>query len=635
MHSNHGTERSRKVQSDFKKKSRNSIASIVYTTFVLGLTAPANAGMLALFPDLDLENKPYIYFATGIITTVLVLFLFSRHAAKKQAGLMTIVDERTRALKEANLKLKEAAKKADSENKAKSAFLASMSHEIRTPLNGVIGMTNLLNQTELSKDQRDLVKVIEISGSNVVSIINDILDYSKIEAGKIDIEQDPFSLRECVELSLDLFMEQVSSKKLELAYYINDNVPETLIGDTARLRQILVNLIGNAIKFTDAGYIYITVSLLKSVKTHHTIEFSIKDSGIGIPKHQIDRLFKSFSQLSGGDNNNRGGTGLGLAISKKLVEVMGGDLAVQSEEFKGSNFHFRLPYEAISEISLRRNYDELAGKRLLVVEDSEIQKKLIIRYAKSWKMDVIDASSAAEALNITRNKPDLIDLAIIDLSLPDRSGNDLAKELKTTVTSCSETRCISIASSSVIESGPSFDASLSKPIKPHFLAEAFKQVLNQASIDPEDETLTLNANEANNAPPLGEAAEKPLILLVDDNETNRKVGIMLLDKLGYKTVEVDNGKEAIEAIKKQRFEIVLMDVQMPVMDGKEATRKIRELNLGYEPWIIAVTAGAMREDMQRALNAGMNDYLSKPVLLDTLQLALERASSSALDQAST
>lgn len=574
----------------------------------------------------------HLYLGISLAVIVLMLLLFFRQARKKQEKLQHLIEERTSELKVANEKLKAAVAKADSENKAKSAFLASMSHEIRTPLNGVIGMTSLLNQTELTKDQQDLVKVIQNSGTNVVSIINDILDYSKIEAGKIDIHSDPFNLRECIELSLDIFMDQVSRKKLELAYYIEEDVPDTLIGDPARLRQILINLIGNAIKFTEKGFVYLNISLAKSLDTKVELELSVKDSGIGIPKHKIGMLFKSFSQIPGPHSKDRGGSGLGLSICKKLVDVLGGDLKVESVEHKGSDFNFRLPYETISGIRLKKTYAELAGLKILIVEDSKIQRDLLVRYARSWEMETVEAGSFADASHAAGREDRAFDLAVIDLSLPDRSGNELAEHLRQDIDTCHDTRFISITASSVIVPGPVFSQSLSKPIKPRFLAESLIRVLERAEPVVEKRTshpskLTINRSVEKDDSP----ESNPHILLVDDNETNRKVGTMLLEKLGHQTTEVESGEKAIEAVQKERFDIILMDVQMPTLDGKQTTQQIRELDLDYRPWIIAVTAGAMQGDMQLALDSGMDDYLSKPVLLEALDTVLQRANTAQLD----
>ncbi len=530
------------------------------------------------------------------------------------------MEKKTDELNKANARFQKTIEATESASKAKSDFLAAMSHEIRTPLNGVVGMTSLLRQTDLTNDQRELVQVIESSGESVVGIVNDILDYSKIEAGRIELETLKFSLRECIELALDIFIEQVAKKKLELAYYMEEDVPEHVSGDPARLRQVLVNLIGNAVKFTSYGHITVSVSALQQEDEFVKLKFEILDTGIGIAPEKQKLLFKTFSQVDVSNSREFGGTGLGLAISKKLVELMGGEIVVKSNEQEGSKFSFTTilqeeepPYKLSSEL--------VGGKRILIVEDSDIQRKLIRKYLNSWGVQPVEASTSQQAIEMAMQSESPIDLAIIDYHLPDMNGNALAAELKK-IKQTRSARFVSVTASTIQTPCDIFSVALSKPIKPRYMLEALERALTEfqsASRDPGEEIIPPDIQSV--------AATNPLkILLVDDNDTNRQVARMLLRKLGYTPEEAINGEQAIEMTRENGYDVILMDVQMPVIDGRQATRAIREEHLEKNPWIVAVTAGALRDDMEQALKAGMDDYLSKPILLDTLKNALLQAS---------
>ena len=575
---------------------------------------------LRFSPPLYNHSVAYLFYtiiAGSFIVFLIRSYLVSPFLERKQ--LQVLVDDRTFELNEANVRLKEAAAMAEAANQAKRSFLASMSHEIRTPLNGVIGMTSLLRQTKLTTDQRELVQIIENSGENVVAIINDILDYSKIEAGKIELEEVIFNLRECVEQALDIFIEQVAKKGLELAYEFASDVPEHVKGDAARLRQILVNFISNAVKFTPRGHVFVFISCLHDEDSRTVLRVSIEDTGIGIPENKRDRLFQTFSQLPSPENSKYGGTGLGLAISKKLVELMGGEVSLTSAEQTGSVFTFTAPMKIKEGDTPEFATANFSSRRILIIEDNDLQRKLLCRYARRWQMDLIDAASSEEALDLVNQSANDIDVVIIDLKPLYQKGNDLAKKLKFHPRTKSA-GLISITTSSIEDPGEQFDFALSKPIKPRYLYDSIKRTLIPSadltsSVEIAFQETEIHAEKTNS---------NLKVLLVDDNDTNRQVARMLLAKLGYSITEAINGQEAVDLVTKDKFELILMDIQMPVMDGKEATKRIRALDLGYQPWIIAITAGAMRDDMENALRSGMDDYLSKPILFDSLKNALTR-----------
>ncbi|MCH6258132.1 response regulator [Puniceicoccaceae bacterium K14] len=588
---------------------------------------PIDAISFSIEPPFYRSPLSYIFYAVSFCG--LVIFIgakFSSAAQRENMRLQSIVGDRTNELRKTNDKLSETAKRAEAANRAKSVFLASMSHEIRTPLNGVIGMTSLLKQTELTSDQIELVNIIENSGENVVNIINDILDYSKIEAGKIELEYTTFSLIETVELAMDLFIEPVSKKNIEIAYLIQEDVPAIAIGDSSRIRQVLVNLIGNAIKFTDSGHIFVNVALAKITNDDAIVEFTVEDTGIGIPADKLDLLFRSFSQVDTNRDQQFGGTGLGLAISKRLVEIMGGEIKVESQESKGSQFVFKIPLKLEKDIPIAQPSEELRGKKIFIVQNSFLQRRILEHYSRVWGVEFESAASFKDALEIAHNTLEPFDVALIDLALPEINGEELATELSH-LPAFHNTGFLAISNNSLDANG-AFAMNIPKPIKPRFLFSCISKIVAQPK---ENQGSELGGEEKRLTE--ARASENDLnILLVDDNETNRKVGRMLLHKLGYSPTEVVNGQDAVNAVRSNRFDIILMDVQMPVMDGREATKQIRAANLDYKPWIVAVTAGAMRGDMNKAFEAGMDDFLSKPVLLETLRKTMERAQSAAINR---
>ena len=543
--------------------------------------------------------------------------VFAEHASLALSNSLLNKQLRQRATE--LLEAKEIAEKA---NTAKSAFLANMSHEIRTPLNAIIGLTNLLLDTSLSAEQQDYVETTHRSGEALLSVLNDILDFSKIEAEKLELEEQPFMIGSCVEEALDLLSSKAGEKGLNLAYYVEKDVPPHIEGDITRVRQILVNLLSNAVKFTREGEVVIHVSSERVKDDNYEIHFAVQDTGIGIPKERLDRLFLSFSQVDASTTRQYGGTGLGLAISKRLTELMNGQMWVESTAGKGSTFHFTIQAKAakiIGQLDTLLGEDVLHEKHVLIVDDNLTNRTILAKQIGSWQMIPHCYCTSAEAISALKENMKF-DLAVLDMQMPHLDGAMLAQIIRKDF---SRTALPLVLLSSIGQSLPSeqrtlFNACLTKPVKPSILFNTLVTIFTDGptAVPPQDKIAMFDAT-------LGERF--PLrILLAEDNTINQKVALRMLERLGYRADVAGNGLEVIEAVLQRPYDVILMDIQMPEMDGVKATVHIREELIGrQQPYIIAMTANALAGDRDKYLNLGMDDYVSKPVRVPELQRALK------------